>query len=175
VITIPPLKPFAPFSHDDGGLLSAVFDPLNPGAGPGIPYFRGLWGVTFHAPSPGLNAQNHYGYLADMKKKHGDPEPVWYCAWAAGVYSSMPATAYAAPAVVPRPYEMSVGGNNEIKMLFESRYGRCLLNVGFNPYFSDFLFNRSYKSIVRLLAGPAVVVRVVPAVDEAFPDSPAVS
>lgn len=37
-------------------------------------------------------------------------------------------------------------------MMFESRIGRNKLNLGFNPYIEDFMFRRSYLSMVKLLA-----------------------
>jgi hypothetical protein len=70
----------------------------------------------------------------------------FFCLWAQDVNSSYPAT---------------VHNLHEIKVLFESRYGRCKLNIGFNPYVRDWLFNMSYLSLVTLLAtgGQKAVVK----------------
>ncbi|KAK0625880.1 hypothetical protein B0T14DRAFT_577070 [Immersiella caudata] len=161
----PPVFPLAPFSDNDGGLLAALGPP-----DPLPSYFNALWGITF-GTLPALNDTNRYGFLADMNTAPADGGPVWQCAWAAEVNSSMPASAYPTPVALGMP----AGGLNEIKMLFESRYGRCKLNVGFNPYHSDWLFNRSYKTIVSLLAGAAGLVAVTPAVDAAFADDTTLS
>jgi len=59
-------------------------------------------------------------------------------------------------------------GEDDIKILFENRYGRCMLNVRFNPNFPDWLFNKSYISLVKLLASDQEAEFVGGYIDKVF-------
>jgi hypothetical protein len=135
------------FCVDDGGML----------APPAPANFVNTWNGSFdnaNALVPGspptVLLGNRMGYVAAAP---------FYCMWASEVNSSLTATVYLV---------------NEIKILFESRYGRNKLNIGFNPYIQDFMFNRSYISLVRLLAGPAQALVAQAAINPTFPDNPAI-
>lgn len=109
-----------------------------------------MWNATFHLSDQSNSPGNNYGFTLDKP----------FCvAWAREVNTSLPATRYG-----PK------GGR--VKMLFESRYGTNKLNMGFNPYVQDFMFNRSYVSLVRLLAGNDTATAVEAAIRRDFPDNP---
>jgi hypothetical protein len=140
-----PLPDAVRFSDNDEGIL----------APPVSANFMDTWYGAFNNAnalvpgSPPTNPLgNKMGYVAT---------PPFYCMWANEVNSSLPATVFL---------------GNEIKMLFESRYMRIKLNIGFNPYIDDFMFNRSYLSLIRLLADPAQVNAAQAAINIAFPDDP---
>ena len=162
-----PLMPDQPrFSDEDGGTLAPFPAPA--------PDVRETWRGSFT-----LDAAHNLvaGDLDDVLPGNSmgfTPLDPFHVRWAADVNSSLAATRYAR--VVDGPLD-------EIKMLFESRYGRCVLNLGFNPYIQDFLFNRSYRRMLRLLAGPPApegapagpagwrLSEVAAIVDGAFPDN----
>jgi hypothetical protein len=116
---------------------------------PNPPNFKDTWYGTFNNANA-LTALNKNGFVTAAP---------FYVTWAFEVNSSLPATRY---------------NVTEIKILFESRYGRNKLNLGFNPYIQDLMFNRSYMSLVRLLAGPAAAGAVQASVNALFPDNPAI-
>ncbi|KAL9110638.1 MAG: hypothetical protein Q9227_004815 [Pyrenula ochraceoflavens] len=135
-----------PFTNKDGGILSPPV-PAN---------FQGTWLGAFNNANP-LNAGNDMGFTTLAP---------FFVRWAADVNFTYPAVRFNAGGGPPGP-------NDEIKMLFESRYGRSMMNLGFNPYIDDFMFNRSYKRMVRLLAGPqALSGALLAAVDADFPNNP---
>ena len=49
--------------------------------------------------------------------------------------------------------------NDEIKILFGSRDARNKMNMGFDPHIRDFMFKRSYLSLVELLE-PQIRVQI---------------
>ena len=112
-------------------------------------HFKQMWAAALN-PDHALDYGNKSGYTSAAP---------FYCAWAEGVKTAYPATQ---------------DENNNIKMLFESRYGTCKLNIGFNPYVRDFMFRRSYLSLVRMLAPQPDVAPAVKAVEKAIPDEPGV-
>lgn len=114
------------------------------------PHFDNMWPASLEPPTALTNA-NLYGFTSAAP---------FYCAWAGGVKTAYPATRR--------------GTTTGIKMLFEGRYGTDKLNIGFNPYAKDFMFNRSYLSIVRALAPQASVAPAVTAIQQMFPGDPTV-
>jgi hypothetical protein len=132
-----PQTGYAKFSSFDGNLVS----------GPAPPNFKNTFYGTFDSNHVLDNANKH-GFLA------GAP---FYCAWASGVNSSIPA--------------IQVPQLNDVIMTLESRYDRSLLNIGFDPYIQDFLFNRSYLSLVRIMLGQAVRDGLQVQVGADFPDN----
>jgi len=95
------------------------------------PPFQQTWQASFtnHGPANALAAGNKFGFTTAAP---------FLCPWAHEVNSS---------------YEATVFNVNDIKVLFESRYSRCMINLGFNPYVRGFVFNRSYRRLVKMLAG----------------------
>lgn len=113
------------------------------------PHFDEMWSASLNVAGPVLDAINFSGFTS---------APPFYCAWADGVKTSYPVARH---------------GAHRIKILFESRYRTDKLNIGFNPYVRDFMFNRSYLSMVRALA-PAGIAAATTAIQQVFPDEPAV-
>ena len=124
--------------------------------------FDNMWTATFTPPVPpnALAAYargppptgNNFGFTTQNP---------FFVDWADGVNTSLQATLYG-PA------------HDKIKMLFESRYGTDVLNLGFNPYIQDFMFNRSYVSLVKLMAGDAAATSAKASIQRYYPDNPAI-
>lgn len=126
----------APIPSDVPGATkygSTPFNEVDPGedggilSGPMPPDFKNTWYGTFNSANLTTEA-NHFGFATDNP---------FFVTWAQDVNFSFPAARHK---------------DNDIKILFESRYGRNKLNLGFNPYIRDFMFTRSYLSLARLLA-----------------------
>ncbi|KAK3312517.1 hypothetical protein B0H66DRAFT_400255 [Apodospora peruviana] len=125
-----------------------------------VPDFNQMWIGSFkdHTNPPDTAGALPLALTAGNKFGFDNANPFW-CRWAHGVHSSYPAQVF---------------NVNDIKVLFESRYSRCMMNIGFNPYVDPFLFNRSYRRLVVLLAGVGADGAIAGQVATHFPDRPAV-
>ena len=93
---------------------------------PCLTHFNDTWTGTFKEFNT-LNEANRNGHARDA---------TFCCLWANGMNTSYPATQH---------------GLDDIKIFFESRYGKDKLKFWFNPYRKPSMFTRSYLSLVRLL------------------------
>ena len=110
------------------------------------PHFDAMWLEGLSPVGTALNpATNLSGFTSAAP---------FYVPWADGIKTSYPAAR---------------SGDHGVKMLFEGRYGSDKLNIGFNPYVEDFMFNRSYLSMVRALA-PDSAKEATAAIQKMFPD-----
>lgn len=88
--------------------------------------FKQIWRGAFSDTA--LDAGNHFGYTRAAP---------FYCYWALA-HTAMPA--------------VREHGSRKIKVLFESRFGHNMLNMGFNPDTTEETFYHSYRSILMLTA-----------------------
>jgi hypothetical protein len=121
-----PYKDSNPYSVANKDRVNALIDKEIIGR------FRSLWRGTFNLDAK-LTEENDFGFT------NAEPFNVF---WAHRTKSKHP----------PATIYIKGGGSRHIKILFESRYSKNKLNIGFNPFANEKMFAQSYISLATLVA-----------------------